>query len=110
MGAAQKYQGSAVLHHGSMRLMPDQSLLRQVFGDEAALGVPLPPKLQSEPSFETMIETVIDSLTQAAQNHFGIQLITEPLTPDEQKEITKGMAALNPDRDRNLPPSDPSAH
>lgn len=36
MGAAQKYQGSAVLHHGSMRLMPDQSLLRQVFGDEAA--------------------------------------------------------------------------
>jgi lipoate-protein ligase A len=93
IGSAQKYQGSAVLHHGSMRLMPDASLLRQVFGDREDSIVPMPPELP----VDRLFESVIKAITLAAQDYFDIELIIAPLSPEEQVAI----AGLITDCDRH---------
>ena len=82
IGSAQLRRGDAILQHGSIRLTPDPLLFQQVFGVPLE-PINLPPGLiQSEP-----IPTVIDALTKAASDCFGIQLVTQPLSKTEWRSI-----------------------
>jgi lipoate-protein ligase A len=82
IGSAQLRRGDAILQHGSIRLAPDPLLFQQVFGVPLE-PIDLPPGLiQSE-----LIPTVIDALTKAASDCFGIQLVTQPLSKAEWRSI-----------------------
>lgn len=82
IGSAQARKEKAILQHGSLRLTPDRDLFATVFG-ETDLHLPtLSPEQQD-------IDRVINALTQAAIDGFGIDLITQPLTAEELQEIQK---------------------
>ncbi len=78
IGSAQLKRGQVILQHGSMRLAPDKELFEQVFGAEFFQPINLP-----------LIEpiTVIEALTTAASDYFGIQLEVQPLSPVEWEAI-----------------------
>lgn len=82
IGSAQLYRGGAVLHHGSMRLGTDRGLYHQVFGTE------LPP-LPDHPPFTDpdLAERAMESLTIAATQWFGVELVPQPLSPLEWRAI-----------------------
>lgn len=75
IGSAQLRRDNAILQHGSMRIKPDATLFNQIFGTE---------KL---PEIDLSIDTIINALTSAAINCFGINLITQPLTQFEWSAI-----------------------
>ena len=75
IGSAQKIQGKSILQHGSMRLSRDQGLFTQVFGE------PAPPPLALQ------IAQLVDALTKAASDYFGIELVVQPLSDAEWQEI-----------------------
>jgi lipoate---protein ligase len=79
IGSAQLHRQGAILQHGSIRLAPDVALATQVFGPDA-LGTGLPSSLPDAP-------TVIDALTQAAQQWFGVQLLVQPFSAAEWQAI-----------------------
>jgi lipoate-protein ligase A len=81
IGSAQKYQGSAILQHGSMTLFPDRYLYRSVF--DADCPSPVFPTRDRE----SIITTLIATLQAAAQDHFGIELQCQPLTASEKSAI-----------------------
>ncbi|MBE9065162.1 lipoate--protein ligase family protein [Leptolyngbya cf. ectocarpi LEGE 11479] len=80
IGSAQLYRDSCILQHGSIRLAPDPDLAAAVFG-----GTPItPPNV-----FRTMKPTaVIAALTAAAQHIFDISLKLQPLSLQEQQQVT----------------------
>lgn len=83
IGSAQLYRDRAVLQHGSMRLQPDQTLFAQVFGEaERPILEPVMPQQR-----DTLIQTVIDALTEAAIRCFDIQIVTQPLSESEWQAI-----------------------
>lgn len=82
IGSAQLRRGSAILQHGSMRLEQDADLFRQVFGTELD-AIDLPAKLQQE----NLISTVVEALTAAARDYFGVHLITQPLSEAEWQAV-----------------------
>ncbi|MCY7322955.1 MAG: lipoate--protein ligase family protein, partial [Phormidesmis sp. CAN_BIN36] len=83
IGSAQLRKGNAILQHGSMRLEPDGGLFDRVFDNESANLPNLPLSIRGE----TLIQTVIEALIQAASHCFDIHLESQPLTEKEWHEI-----------------------
>jgi lipoate---protein ligase len=83
IGSAQLRRGKAILQHGSIRLEPDTQLFTQVFGATALSPVNLPMQERGD----TLIQTVVDALTHAAADCFGIQLVKQPLSDEEWQAI-----------------------
>jgi lipoate---protein ligase len=80
IGSAQLRRGTALLQHGSIRLTTDADLFQQVFGVELPvldlpISLPAPPEL-------------IEILTAAAQESWNVNLIPQPLSQAEWREIT----------------------
>jgi len=80
IGSAQLRQGNAILQHGSILLKPDRSLFMQVFGSTPS------PVAEIE---KIAIAKIIQALTEAAIDCFGIELITEPLSAADHQEILR---------------------
>jgi lipoate---protein ligase len=83
IGSAQLRRGNAILQHGSMRLEPNLELFTTVFG----AATPSPVSLLIKQQGNELIETVIEALTKAATDCFGIELINQPLSAAEWQEI-----------------------
>jgi lipoate---protein ligase len=87
IGSAQAWRGQTVLQHGSMQLQPDLDLLSKVFGaqefPEGALKTP-PLGLGIDIPSDNAI---IDALTSAAADHFGVVFHNEAFTASEWKAI-----------------------
>ncbi len=82
IGSAQLRRGSAILQHGSMPLELDAQLFAQVFGEA------LPPfNLPITPRGDALIQTVVDALTKAAADCFGVELVKQPLSDEEWQAI-----------------------
>ena len=79
IGSAQLRRGKAILQHGSIRLQPNAELFAAVFGAESFTSVQLPQNLT--------METIIAALVAAAIDCFNIQLVLQPLSEDEWKQI-----------------------
>ncbi|WOD37601.1 lipoate--protein ligase family protein [Nodosilinea sp. E11] len=83
IGSAQRRRGAYLLQHGSIALHPDPTLWQQVFQTPA-----LPPSQAQIAMQSTLtLDQVIASLTQAASDCFGAQLVTQPLTELEWADI-----------------------
>jgi lipoate---protein ligase len=80
IGSAQAWRGQTVLQHGSMQLQANPDLQRQVFGSipGGAIG--------KQHNFPTVLE-IMDVLTQAAVEQFGISCEVCPLAPEEWNMI-----------------------
>jgi lipoate-protein ligase A len=83
IGSAQLRQGDAILQHGSMVLERDRLLFERVFGDRA----PKPVRLPIQETGEKLLQVVVEALTQAATQCFGIELVTQPLSESDYQEI-----------------------
>lgn len=93
IGSAQLRRGDAILQHGSMRLYPNPALFEQVF------GVPLEPMQLPEtgstpdktrslpPIVDLSIANIVEALTTAACECFGIELVVQPLSEQEWAAI-----------------------
>jgi lipoate---protein ligase len=79
IGSAQLRRGKAILQHGSIRLQPNAELFATVFGAEAFSSVQLLQNLT--------METIIAALVAAAIDCFNIELVLQPLSEDEWKQI-----------------------
>lgn len=79
IGSAQLYRDSCILQHGSIRLAPDPDLAAAVF------GAPITP-----PDVLRAIEpaAVIAALTAAAQDIFEVNFKLQPLSPQEQQQVS----------------------
>jgi lipoate-protein ligase A len=84
IGSAQLHQDGAVLQHGSIHLCPNAPLFESVF-DVPAIAPQLPLSLRSI-NLET-IETIVETLAQAARECFGVELHYLPLSEMEWQEI-----------------------
>jgi lipoate-protein ligase A len=82
IGSAQLRRGSTILQHGSMRLEPDVELFTRVFAE-----APPPINLAMPERGEALIHTVVDALTNAAADCFGVQLEKQPLSEQEWRAI-----------------------
>jgi lipoate-protein ligase A len=82
IGSAQLRKGTAILQHGSIRLDPDAELFTQVFGETVA-----PIKLAIQERGDALIQTVVDTLTYAAADCFGVELVEKPLSDEEWQAI-----------------------
>jgi lipoate---protein ligase len=78
IGSAQAWRQGTVLQHGSMRLLPDLDLYRQVFDEPAAASAEF--KLPDA-------ETAIAALIKAAQQWFQIDLEPQPFSTTEIEQI-----------------------
>jgi lipoate-protein ligase A len=83
IGSAQLRRGNAILQHGSMLLAPDTELFTQVFGEVALPVIDLPIQERGD----ALIEIVVDALTNAAANCFGVQFVKQPLSEEEWQAI-----------------------
>lgn len=88
IGSAQLRRGSAILQHGSMRLMTDSTLYAQVFGVELDRLI-LPDPLIAG-SIDGAIAQVIEALQMALQQQWAIRLVVQPLS---EGEIQAALAA-----------------
>lgn len=77
IGSAQLRRGTALLQHGSIRLITEPALYQQIFGAE------LLPLIM--PRFD--LTQIVEALTAAAQNQFGITLLSQMLTESEWQNI-----------------------
>ena len=78
IGSAQLRRDDTILQHGSMQIQPDVMLFEQVFEqqfDRVELSIP--------------IDTIVDSLINAAKDCFEIDFEIEPLTEAEWNAIAK---------------------
>ncbi|MGQ4646986.1 lipoyl protein ligase domain-containing protein [Lyngbya aestuarii] len=82
IGSAQLRRGRAILQHGSIKLEPDPQLFNQVFGEVPSLSNLLFTQRES-----ALIQTVMEALTDAAVECFGIELVKQPLSEQEWQEI-----------------------
>lgn len=78
IGSAQLRRDDSILQHGSMQIQTDAELFEQVFGQELKL-------LELEHS----IDTIVDTLVNAARDCFEIDFVIQPLTELEWQEITQ---------------------
>lgn len=79
IGSAQLRRGQAILQHGSMRLNPDPELYEQVFQTSAPVADHLP--------FLPPLDSIVETLTEAARSTFGCTFIPQPLTAEELAAI-----------------------
>ncbi|NET07070.1 MAG: lipoate--protein ligase family protein [Symploca sp. SIO2B6] len=82
IGSAQLRRGRTILQHGSIRLEPDAELYTLVFGE-----VPPPINLPLTQQGNILIQTVVEALTKAARDYFGVELVNQPLSEQEWQEI-----------------------
>ncbi|HBB31449.1 MAG TPA: biotin--protein ligase [Cyanobacteria bacterium UBA8803] len=82
IGSAQLRRGKAILQHGSMRLEPNVELFNLVFG-EADPPVQLPILQRGD----ALINLVVEALSKAAAECFGVELVTQPLSEAEWQAI-----------------------
>jgi lipoate-protein ligase A len=82
VGSAQLRRGSGALQHGSMPLCVDPVLFQQVFGVTPKLPV-LPLALPQM----SLVETVMDALTRAAEDCFAANLYVQPLSDAEWESV-----------------------
>lgn len=75
-------RGTAILQHGSIRLEPSAELFAQVFGEEVTVNLPL------EQQGEALIQKVVDAMTEAAVECFGVQFVEQPLSETEWEAIS----------------------
>ncbi|MDJ0661477.1 MAG: biotin/lipoate A/B protein ligase family protein [Crocosphaera sp.] len=85
IGSAQRRGKQSILQHGSMVLSTDKQLFETIFNQVAPWNFNLREQLSSYYS----IEDIIDILTQAAKEHFNIELDTQPLSEEEWQDILK---------------------
>jgi lipoate---protein ligase len=76
IGSAQAWRGQTVLQHGSMQLQANPDLQRQVFGSRTEGAI---AKQQHFPT----VPKIMDALTQAAIEQFGIAFEVRPITLTE---------------------------
>jgi lipoate-protein ligase A len=81
IGSAQLYRDGCVLQHGSMRLTPDPTLFESVF-EEPLPRVQLPVALQIADQ-RNRTQAVINALSEAAEQVFGVELRLSPLSQEE---------------------------
>ncbi|NMG58065.1 lipoate--protein ligase family protein [Geitlerinema sp. P-1104] len=81
IGSAQLWRRGAVLQHGSMQLIPNPVLQAQLFGSQEP-----PPSLLRDP-LPKDINHLVSTLTQAAEDAFGVRLQVQPFTPEEVAAI-----------------------
>lgn len=90
IGSAQRYsrivqegaQGErVVLQHGSMQLAPDASLF------EALFAAPAPQSPVRSPIDQALVHRITETLTTAAGDWFGVDLVAQPLTPGGLAEV-----------------------
>ncbi|HBE20387.1 MAG TPA: biotin--protein ligase [Cyanobacteria bacterium UBA11149] len=86
IGSAQLRRGDAILQHGSIRLQPDGELFTTVFG-ETIPPVSFAGLTGNFLTGETLIETLVESLTNAAADCFGVNLVNQPLSDTEWERI-----------------------
>jgi lipoate-protein ligase A len=91
IGSAQAWRGQTVLQHGSMQLAFDPGLYDAVFGDRSASdALSKRPTESLSPSWEMpSADRIVAALTEAAANHFKIDLCPEPLTSAEWNAIER---------------------
>lgn len=78
IGSAQLRRDDAILQHGSMQIESDALLFEQVFGQKLEfLKVAIP------------VDTIVETLINAAKDCFDINLSIQPLTESEWIEIKK---------------------
>lgn len=80
IGSAQVRRGGAILQHGSIRLSPDRDLFDRVFGE--------PIRRDRFPDIP--IPEIIEALSEAARDCFGVRFETQPLSEEEWKAIGDG--------------------
>ncbi|NJM95749.1 MAG: lipoate--protein ligase family protein [Acaryochloridaceae cyanobacterium CSU_5_19] len=89
IGSAQAWQGKTVLQHGSMQWNADPQLIGQVFGNlperTSQQGTSRPQELQRIQQLS--LEEIMNSMLQAAQECFGSQLQSQPLSATEWEII-----------------------
>nr|WP_278003705.1 lipoate--protein ligase family protein [Nodosilinea sp. TSF1-S3] len=83
IGSAQLRRGAYLLQHGSIGLATNPDLWQQVF------QTPAPPASQVHKAIDKGLTTatIEEFLTQAAQNWFNCQLVSQPLSEREWGEI-----------------------
>lgn len=77
IGSAQLRQGNGILQHGSMLLDLNKPLFLEVFG----ISPPTPPPIS------LTLEVIIETLTQSARDCLGLEIISQPLAPEEWEMI-----------------------
>ncbi|BFM40885.1 biotin/lipoate A/B protein ligase family protein [Synechocystis sp. LKSZ1] len=82
IGSAQRYTDQALLQHGAMLLEGDPLLFEQVFGQTAPWKKGLLQRT-SIPSLATLLEI----LETTARHYFGVEIISQALTPEEWTAI-----------------------
>lgn len=81
IGSAQLRRQGTILQHGSMQLYPDPDLFQQVF------GVEITPWEFADRTPSTLIPTIIEALLTSAQQWFGVELLTQPLSEAEWSSV-----------------------
>ncbi|MDJ0507790.1 MAG: biotin/lipoate A/B protein ligase family protein [Crocosphaera sp.] len=84
IGSAQRRGKRSILQHGSMILSTDKALFEMVFNQVAPWNLTLMERLSNH----YCKQEIITVLTEAAKQHFGIELITQPLSDQEWKDIS----------------------
>ena len=77
IGSAQLKKGKFILQHGSMLLKPNLELFQQVFKTN-----PPSPVLPS-----ISLSSIVSTLTETASEYFNCHFETQPLSPEELKDI-----------------------
>lgn len=84
IGSAQLRRGECILQHGSMRLFPSADLFHQVFGTAQIVD----RTVQSALGEQTDLQPIITALASAAEQCFGIRLVSQPLTDVEWQQVS----------------------
>ncbi|MDM9584488.1 biotin/lipoate A/B protein ligase family protein [Nostoc sp. GT001] len=85
IGSAQRKGRNTILQHGSMILSTDKGLFQEIFEQPAPWNISL-CNTQEEDGW---IAKIVDTLTETAKQHFGIELVTQPFTDLEWQDILK---------------------
>ncbi|MFQ3616883.1 MAG: biotin/lipoate A/B protein ligase family protein [Cyanobacteriota bacterium] len=84
IGSAQLRRGDCILQHGSMRLRPDADLFHRVFGTAQDIDA----SVQSALRDQTDLQPMTTVLANAAEQCFGIRLVSQPMTAAEWRQIS----------------------
>jgi len=89
IGSAQRRGKNCILQHGSMILSTDRVLYEQIFQQIA----PWNSSFCQAQEQEDWIPQIVHVLTQLAEEYFNIQLISQPFSDSEWKDILKKIPA-----------------